>query len=299
MLKRRGLLDGVIANFSRTVSIDLFFPVGYTSIYNLNPVDRLARVLVVPGSIRQLEEDKEDRKLESSKDPRSTHTLCFWFHQFKVKERKTNSILDYARASSENLHCFSLVDDTGLMLNFDYKGALGEFQKSIQLVWNPKMIGTYQLSMTLKNLRSLEELTRFVQVELQNPTAKLVKHHQEVLNPCEPSGAWYYFQKIFPRSFKTCDQRDEIVVFQSEIPFSNETMNFRLEACKSHGWKEKNGLFSVVIKFGWDDNDTPPLGELFFHCSIQIETKVQRNFLVDTELSLSYLEPVQNQESLN
>ena len=295
--KEIGWPDYVIANFSRTVSIDLFFSVGRTFETNsLQPVDRLARVLIVPGSIHQLEDEDRDPKLnESSKDPRSTQTFCFWFDQFKVNESKTNSILDYARTSEENLHCLSLpANDSGLMLNFEYLGSLGNFRGSIQLVWNPKTIATHELSMELKNLRSLEELTRFVQVDLKNPTAKLVEHRQrEVLNPCAPSGAWYYYQKIFP---KTCQEKEETVVFKSEIPFSNETMNFRSEACKPEEWKEKHGLFTVKAMEPYYLRESllywRPYYSLCYCSTIQIQTNVRINFPVDTEFSLSHVDPV-------
>lgn len=65
----------MIADFSRPVSIDLLFTVVFNAYLKLHQVDRLARVLVVPGSMHQLEEE-EDRKLnESFRDPRSTHIL--------------------------------------------------------------------------------------------------------------------------------------------------------------------------------------------------------------------------------
>ena len=300
MLVWKGLLDCMVANFSRPLTIDLYYLAGRNLFKTRQRVDSLARVLVIPGSIRQLEEDEEGRKLdESSKEFRSTQTLCFWFPKFKVKESKFNSNVEHAQ--TENLHCLSLANDTGLMLNLDYNGPQGNFKKSIQLVWNPKLNVTYTLVMYLNNVRSLEDLTRFVQVELKNPTAKLVERHQEVVRePCEPSEAYSpNLSEHFPSSLEGCNSSTfkarETVVFESKLPFSNETDQFASEAC--NGWEEKNGLFNVNRKehsLWWSDpgkNKIMPLAKHWLSdpfCSVLTSIKVQKNFQVDAELSLSF-----------
>ena len=78
------------------------------------------------------------------------------------------------------------------------------------------------------------------------------------------------------------------MVFESELPFSHEAWGFCFVTCRPEGWKEKNDLFSVR----WRE---PYVQNMYndSHCPIQIETKVQ-NFSVDTELSLSHVEPVKN-----
>ena len=262
---------------------------------------------MVPGSIHQLEEE-EDRKLnESFKDPRSIQTLCFWFHQFKVNESKINATIDYARVSAENLHCISLpTNESGLVLNFDLKTPfVGGFQnqfKSVKIVLNPKRIVTYELRMDLKSLQSVEELTRFVQVELKNPTAKLVEHRQEVQDSCALIRASYHYPKYYPKflrpSFEACEKWEEtVIIFKSELPFSNETRQFVSDACGTKGWKEKNGIFTVSrhSKVYNTETETPftllhPGDDLFIsdlHCSIRTNIKVQKFLSFDGGFSLS------------
>ena len=134
------------------------------SLNHLQQAYRIARVLIVPDSLSQLEDEKEDRKLnESSKESRSIHTICFWFYSFKVKVSKFNATVDQAQVSEEDLHCISLpTNHSGLMLNFDYKDPDREFKRSIHFFWNPKSVFTYQLKMDLKDVRLVEELTRFM-----------------------------------------------------------------------------------------------------------------------------------------
>lgn len=88
----------------------------------------------------------------------------------------------------------------------------------------------YQLVMLLDTVESLDSLTRFVQLELNNPTAKFVEDHlltsvsrRENL---EETTSWH------------------AVEFESETPFSNETLQFIEDSCRSpYRW---DGLFDVT-----------------------------------------------------
>lgn len=295
ILRKKDVLNYVIANFSRPVSMEILLPVKPHDLNYLQRVDRLATVLLIPGSIRQLEEVEGLKLNESTKELKSTQTACFWFHKFKVNESKINEILEYAKASAENLHCISLPnEDSGLKLSFDYKG----IRRSIQIFPNLKTIATFELVMMLKNVQSMENVTRYVQEELKNPTAKLTKRHQEKIVPCVPYHPWFYERYLFGRNATECkpNDREETMVFESDSPFSNETEWFAYDACD--GWEEKNGLFGVLrlrryrgiammLPLQWYDSledrgwsVTDPV------CSVGIKIKMQRLSVVG-ELSLS------------
>lgn len=242
LLRARDRLNYFITDFSRPVSMEILYPVG--SLDYLQQVDRLGTILLFPGSIRELEE--EGAKLnESSKEPKTTQTVCFWSNKFKVNERKIDAISDYA--SAEDLHCVSLPNkDSGLKLNLKFP-KIQNFQssqsleRSIQIVLNPKTIATYELVMKLNYLRSVEDAFRFVQDELKNPTANFVQLEEKGVRPrlCMP---WFY-EKLFGRYLTGCKTNDRpiTIVFGSNSSFSNETMRFASETC--NGWEEKNGLF--------------------------------------------------------
>lgn len=170
-----------------------------------------------------------------------------------MNESKINATIDYARVSEENLHCITdtVYQPPGqriwcgaqLRCQNSIRGGVPEISSNHS---ESKKVVTYELKMELENVRSLEEVTRFLQVELQNPSAKLVDHRQgDIREPCEPSGAWFNYQKLFPCSLKSCKEREESVVFESEIPFSNETKQLVSDACSTECWKEKNGRFSL------------------------------------------------------
>ena len=221
----------------------------------MQQIDRLARVLLVPGSIRQLEKGAKDHKLNGSFKEPKTHTACFWFHDFKVKESKMNETVEHVQASEENLHCLSLpTNNSGLMLNFDYNGPHGEFKRSIHFFWNPKTIFTNKLSVPLKNARSVEEFTKFLQVELKNPSARIVSRDEFYYWPCIPPGTSFY-GKLFYRLIGALnckpEERPEMVMFESDFKFSNETEQFASEACdmdreeKSDSFKEYRSRWLV------------------------------------------------------
>ena len=300
-------LNYLVFDFSRPVSLNISFT-------KLNQrVQQIARVLLVPGSIRQLEKGAEDRKLnESLKDPK-IHTACFWFQQFKVKERKFNATVDHVKASEENLHCISLpTNDSGLMLNFDYKDPPGvgiEFKRSIHFFWNPKTITAYELVMNLKNVRSERELTRFMQDELKNPSAKIVERVKQYTDLCEPPSASFY-QKLLGRTAVSsdCDSEDrpETVVFESELAFSGETKQFISKVCNTgrrNGWLSlKNKLWQrpiadAPVKRNPSLNDSWIASEL--SCPVEIHRKIPRNFPVNGELSLVELSLVVDEKVLN
>ena len=272
-------INYVPVDFSKPISMDILFSKFSSTLLRVN---RLARVLVVPGSIHQLEED-EDRKLnESFKEPK-IHTACFWFHDFKVKESKFNVTVEHVQASEENLHCLSLpTNNSGLMLNFDYNGPHGEFKRSIHFFWNPKTIFTDQLIVDLKNAQSVEEFTKFLRVELRNPKAKIVNRGElYVWSPCIPPGTSFY-EKLFHRliGYSDCKPTDrpETVVFESDFEFSNETKQFISESCnKNRGEKSDS---SKEYRSRW----------LVSHmnlCPIEITPKIPENLPVNGELLLS------------
>lgn len=105
--------------------------------------------------------------------------------------------------------------------------------KSIHIVLSsnfPVPRPSYRLVMVLDTVESIDSLTRFVQLDLNNPTARFVEEH--VLR----SVSW-------KKHIETITHL-KVVKFESESPFSNKTLQFIQDSCRSsYSW---TGLFDVT-----------------------------------------------------
>lgn len=204
---------------------------------NVRQVEKFATIHVLP-----VHQPKEIGRNESAS------TVCFSFDQFNVTQIRlalTQPALEYFPDGKE-LHCITPLNyPSNIRLNFDYDGPLGKFNQSMVIELNPKLVIRHQLFMLLRNVRSLEDLTRFVQVELENGNASLVNRRTFDL-PNSPTGVWFYYQKLFfgQSNLNTTD-RTEMVMFDSEQEFSEKTHMFAAESCNDH-YRQKDGLFSVA-----------------------------------------------------
>lgn len=232
----------VWTDFHRPVSMEILGSVKSSCV---RQVEKLATIHVLPGSVRELKEAERNE---------SVSTVCFSLHQFKITESKMNFTdppLDYFPVG-EDLHCITPCNyPSGIWLNFTYEGSLGKFNQSMIIGLNPKLVIRHKLLLLLRNVQSLEAITRFVQVKLKNKNATFVQRHTFEL-PGPPTDVWFSQKLFFGHSNSDTKDRTDVILFESENEFSPETQTFASESCNDN-YRQKDGLFSVATN--WQRNE--------------------------------------------
>ena len=214
--------------------------------------------------------------------PNYTFMVCILFKNIELVRRKANVKLDiihYFRKDRSDLICFEpLKNDSNLQLNFSSNKMI---LNQVYILMNPKLSTVYKLVMILMNPKSRRSLTRFVQIELRNPSASLFRYYN-------------------PRWLKRSEGAAVIAEFESNLPFSNETLTW-VNACQVPHRNDTlfqladqefvNGLLaqSEDLRSFWNGSTCPVRTGMRLE-SEEVQTNVKLTF------SLSYIEPPESLE---
>lgn len=216
------------SNFSSPVVLQLFSSIRDRKIFSFDDptVNEEAFVYLVINRTSVGKLNSDNFPLNGTLTPSNPkYSACIYYRHFEfVNVRaKLNLHLDYDRESQIKKLCVtSLHQDRHLamplVLGSTKISKILNSKHTINVFFNPKIRVTFRLMMLLQSVKSVEALTRFVQVELNNPTATLTNQHH-----------------MLP-----------MLEFRNDRVFSNETLQLIEDSCQPH--YRNDGLFVVSPK---------------------------------------------------
>lgn len=162
-------------------------------------------------------------------------SACIYSRDLKLQKldikREQGLNLNYERKSQAEWVCVGpLNHERGLHLNLNWTALDGSSRTGkLRLYLNPKVSVTYRLMMVLQNVQSLGALIQFVQVELNNPSARLIQFNEVPISS----------SPRFTENIQTV-----LLDFESDLPFSNKTLQLIASSCDPNYRKED--LFMVA-----------------------------------------------------
>lgn len=240
LIMKQNRVAFLMFDLSRSLSVDILVSMPPGEHNQTSRVKRFVKVLLIPGSVHNL----EDPKHSESSDRSANHSLCLWSDEFRTTDFQIDGTLDYTQHNLERrkMHCISSLSyGSSMLLNFDYEGSLGRRKRSVYIALSPKSIFRHKLVMMVKEIRSEYALANFVQSELKNPTARFVRRHG-LYTACSIRE----YDRENPKDNFDCRTlvTREAFEFENEFEFSNETMQFIKESCDS-SYQREDDLFSL------------------------------------------------------
>lgn len=158
-------------------------------------------------------------------EPNDSYSACIYHRYFKyVNVRaEVNFSLDYDRESQIKKLCTAPLHQHLMITLILGRTNISNSRHIIDVYFNPKVRKFFTLGMLLQDVKSADAMNRFVQVELNNPTAI-------------PNGHRYFPGYFLPLLVEFCNDR----------AFSNETLQLIEDACQPH--YRNDGLFVVSPK---------------------------------------------------